>query len=320
MFLETVRALKDEARASLEGMAPPDEPGAPPDIDLGIGIREPGDFRLAVRIRTLEPRPELQAAILQRLTQVTDARDIDLQYTGRVFALPGDTEQADQLEQIVIGSSVSHYLTRGGTLGFFAFSLDNGDHGLVSANHVIGELDAASEGDPIVHPWNGQPPDATVATFVRSAKLGGGGNKHVDASFAKLVTADYDASALPGGKKLDPQIAAPEESTSVFKFGAATGLRAGTVLSFDWDKFQVRNYRNRFGVVQFVDQIEIESADRTYAFARKGDSGALVYNDRFRAVGLLFGMTLAGGKYDNGLFYANPMQFVLDELKVGLLT
>jgi hypothetical protein len=183
---------------------------------------------------------------------------------------------------------------------------------------VIGVLGDAKKDDAIVWPAGSKPETNTVAKFVRSAPLAAKVETRVDGSFARLVTNDFDPSTLPNGK-LQKTIAADQESTTVFKIGQGTQFTAGRVTSFNEDDFEVLAYSAGFGIVPFEDQIEVESANEGERFAVDGDSGALVYNANFRAVGLAFAITAFGGKHKTGFTYVNPMSFVLDQLKVDLL-
>jgi hypothetical protein len=286
-------------------------------VSVGVGIRDEGDYRIAIRIRTPQRIPVVESTIRQMLRSVVSPEDIDLRHTGPVFALPrGNSTERKAL--LTIGASVSHAETAGGTLGFFATSRLNGDKGIVSANHVIGKLDGAALDDPIVHP-GGNRSNPTVARFARSVLLAGGGQKRVDASFAKLDTTNFDASLLPNGQRLQSVIADPSKSMRVRQFGSTTKTREGRITSIDNDKFEVLGYSAALPVVQFDDQIEVESAAILRAFARDGDSGALVCDHQNRPVGLLFALTVSGGRHGTGLCYVNPMRFVLDDLKVDLM-
>jgi hypothetical protein len=71
------------------------------------------------------------------------------------------------------------------------------------------------------------------------------------------------------------------------------------------------------GNLRFDQQIEIESAGDG-SFSDGGDSGSLIVDDDFGAVGLLFAGSEAGGENGLGLTFANPIGTVLDALKVDL--
>jgi hypothetical protein len=73
-----------------------------------------------------------------------------------------------------------------------------------------------------------------------------------------------------------------------------------------------RNHPTR--VARFVDQIRIVPRSRARAFARAGDSGAVVLTrSGNRAVGLLFACA-----DDASFAYASPIGVVLDALNVDL--
>jgi hypothetical protein len=69
--------------------------------------------------------------------------------------------------------------------------------------------------------------------------------------------------------------------------------------------------------LRFDNQIEIEGSGNK-AFSDSGDSGSLIVDDQLRAVGLLFAGGDVGGSNGKGLTYANPIDAVLDALKVDL--
>ena len=69
--------------------------------------------------------------------------------------------------------------------------------------------------------------------------------------------------------------------------------------------------------LQALYQIEITGDDHK-AFSLGGDSGSLIVNSTFEAIGLLFAGSSAADN-GTGVTYANPIQAVLDALKVDLL-
>jgi hypothetical protein len=339
MKLETMREVKEVARGRLQQIDAPQigvfAEAVKPEIDLklattlgwvtlGIATRATDDdFGLAVRIRLPETSPQLENSIREAVKGLVSPAELDLRHTGPVFTLRANSSVAAIDDVLTIGSSISHLKAGGGTLGFFAKSRIAGETGtgIVSANHVIGLTDRAKPGDAIIHPSRidgGSDPADTVAELVRSVPLGGAGLKIVDASFARLKTQNYDPTLLRDGRRLSPQVAALREDYNVTKYGRKSWQTEGHVTSFDNDSFEVIDYPGH-GVVRFENQIEIESTSSAYAFARRGDSGSLVYNSSLRAVGLLFAQTLRGGRLGNGLSYANPIGSVLDLLKVDPL-
>lgn len=322
MLLEDVRKLKVVARIEiLKALLAAPELASAPTVTLGVGRRPTmmdgkEDFWLTARIRTPVRQPETEEAIGAVLSKLV-GDDFDLRYTGPVFALRpyGFATGKTVPSKLTIGSSVSHIHTLGGTLGFFAKSQSDGTRGFVSANHVIANLGRAHPGERVVSPSQSK---REIGKLVRFTELDGGGEKHTDAAFASLdELVKVDRSILPKGKKLSNTPAPLGESTRVMKLGARTRFTEGNVLTFDTDTFSTSGFFG-LGEVKFDDQIEVESASREQIFATDGDSGSLVYNDRGRAVGMLFAATLGNGTYGNGLAYINPIASVLDELKVDL--
>jgi len=248
----------------------------------------------------------------------------DIRYTGPVVSLPlrdhRDVPAKRQRPQVLhIGSSVSLVNARSGTVGFFArCRRDKKVIGIVSANHVIGGQDRAQINDPILSP-GGMRYGERVASFVRAVQLRGGEENYVDCAFARLVdTKNFDPSTLPNGKTLKGDLAMVRKDQKVFTYSDEFDERCGVVSLPDQDAFKM-HYRAGIGLVLFDDQIEVES-DSGGHFSRPGDSGALVYDEKGRPVGLLFAQTIAGGRNGGGLSYVNPIARVLDLLEIDIIT
>jgi len=87
------------------------------------------------------------------------------------------------------------------------------------------------------------------------------------------------------------------------------------VTAFELDNVVVGN---DLGNLRFDNQIEIEGAANE-AFSAGGDSGSLIIEaDTCLAIALLFAGGDTGGSNGKGLTYANPIQTVLDTLKIDL--
>ncbi|MBV8517051.1 MAG: hypothetical protein JO197_06550 [Acidobacteria bacterium] len=296
-----------------------------PSVSIGIAYGQaPGDFKLAVRYRDPEWNALSAERVLHWLTRSADtvgiplsAADIDAQHTGPVHAIAlADSAGGGDGNPLHIGSSVSHFQTRAGTLGFFARSVDDHTKGFVSANHVIAMLDDAAPNDPIVHP-GGSETNPTVGRFHHCVHLRVNGERFVDAAFATLATEHFDPSSLPGGKHLKPTLAQlGPQPLAVAKFADGTGETHGHVVSFDFDTFRVLSYGPHLNRVPFENQLEVESTVAAKRFSEPGDSGSLVYDDNQQAVGLLFAHSLQGGAFNHGFSYVNPISRVLSDLRV----
>jgi hypothetical protein len=73
-----------------------------------------------------------------------------------------------------------------------------------------------------------------------------------------------------------------------------------------------------FKKATFVDQIIVSQKVTGKEFSSGGDSGSLVYDAENRVIGLLFAGS-EGTETDPGTTIVNPIQFVLNELNIGLL-
>jgi hypothetical protein len=322
MELSSVRALKEQLRSHTATFNLGNHQGSGGFVSVGISMAGAKNYKLAVRFRSPIRVHLVEKLVLEKihLSLKVPKGELDVQYTGPVTAMRLSAAAAPNGNgHLRIGSSISHHRTSAGTLGFFAEPEGGGLPLLVSANHVIGRLDRAAVNDRIVHP-GGSPGNAAVATFVRiSEPLRGNGEKFTDAASARLTTNDFDVSTLPNGGRVKQPPGDLEEVATVSKFSELFGEAKGRVVSFDYDAFEVLSYGNGLSFVQFEDQIEVESSSNA-RFSNPGDSGALVYDQQGRALGLLFAETEQGGTFRNGFGYVNPIKRVLARLGVVLLT
>lgn len=106
-----------------------------------------------------------------------------------------------------------------------------------------------------------------------------------------------------------------DEGTKVSKIGRTTDLTHGRVTAFELDDVTIGF---DMGDLRFDGTIEIEGYGDA-PFCLGGDSGSLIVDKDLRAVALLFAGSDQGGANSQGLTYANPIQTVLDALKVDLV-
>jgi len=160
-------------------------------------------------------------------------------------------------------------------------------------------------------------PDDEIGELGKVVKLKFGTNL-VDAAVADLYEGiEFDSVSIGKLGDLAGQASVfdlPSKAT-VHKVGRTTGQTSGRITAFDIDNVRVQY---DMGVLRFDNQIEIEGAG-TKAFSDSGDSGSLIVDDQLRAIGLLFAGGNVGGSNGKGLTYANPIETVLDALKVDLL-
>lgn len=190
-----------------------------------------------------------------------------------------------------------------GTLG--ALVEKNGNHFILSNNHVLARSNLAKRGEAIIQPGlvDLRPacavPDGdedTVALLSRRKKIrfGGSKNNSVDAAIARVVP----GAVNPDGRVM--KIGVPGESPveaevgmGVKKSARTTGLTRGSIVTVNLSsnvEFEPECESGITKIARFVNMIAIVSAnDRP--FSKGGDSGAMVFEDVDecpRPVGLLF--------------------------------
>ena len=105
-----------------------------------------------------------------------------------------------------------------------------------------------------------------------------------------------------------------DANATVPKVGRTTGQTKGRITAFDIDNVSLQY---DMGILRFDNQFEIEGTGNE-AFSDSGDSGSLIVDEQLRAIGLLFAGGDVGGSNGKGLTYANPIETVLDALKMDL--
>ncbi|WP_211325681.1 hypothetical protein [Roseimicrobium gellanilyticum] len=259
---------------------------------------------------------------------IEEARgEVDIRVVGRVYALkvPWNREHVRPLEP---GISIGHFNITAGTLGCFVRMKSGGDERLriLSNNHVLANVNRARRGDPILQRGpadGGMRSQDTVAVLETYKRILFTGSNEVDAALATLVE---EIDIVPGQLRGIGGIAGVaaagqlyEEKLKVKKLGRTTGITEGEITAVE----VVVPNGVAFGegkVAPYHHQIEIQSTNNL-PFSRGGDSGSLVVtSDGTEAVGLLFAGTDFGGHGGLGLTYANPIQTVLDGLRIDLVT
>jgi hypothetical protein len=279
---------------------------------LGVAIgRQPDDHRLAIRARSAE---DVDAALLERIKKEA-GNEIDLQYTGPLEIHPaGDSVPRRRL---ALGGSTAHYRCSPGTIGFFARRLTDGRIGIVSNNHVLAAQDDGNEGDEVLHPApadRGSSPNDVIAHLAGDYPRLLSQQPTVDCAFAPLVRGtSCDPLALSDTERLRSSIAVAEVQMEVEKIGRTSGRTRGRITAIDLDFFDV-DYR--CGRVSLFDQIEIEAVSEQ-PFCQGGDSGSLVFTRDHEPLGLLFLGTRAGGAFNCGRGYANPIANVMKALGIA---
>jgi len=150
----------------------------------------------------------------------------------------------------------------------------------------------------------GSCPADTFGTLTRAAL-----STHVDGAVVTIQAGKTTDCSIEQIGAVKGQAAAVLNS-AVRKRGRTTGLTFGKVNSIDASV--TINYGDGLGNHTLKNQIRIEpDTAQSAQFSDHGDSGSVVVDSANKVIGLLFGGSSAAT-------YANPIQFVLDELNVDL--
>jgi hypothetical protein len=293
-------------------------------IALGVTIGKKKDYRLAVRLQHTGP---LVSAMTEEIRKQAKG-EIDVKEIGSIVKFQGPTTAAfyrKRRRPLRIGSSIGIVPPPGfiaaGTLGCFVVRRSSPFYiGILTNNHVIADENNNPLNSPIAQPGTldgGSFPADEVALLGKVVKLKTTGSNFVDAAVGDILEdIDFDPRTIGNLGDLQGHASVFElpANATVHKVGRTTGQTKGKVTAFDIDNVQVQY---DLGVLRFDNQIEIEGTG-TKAFSDGGDSGSLIVDDQLRAVGLLFAGGDVGGSNGKGLTYANPIETVLDALKVDL--
>jgi hypothetical protein len=295
------------------------------DIALGVTSPDNKQFRLAVRLQREGPLIRL---LTERIRDKAKG-EVDVQYVGSIVKYAGPSETSATFYQrkrrpLRIGSSISDVQTgfiSAGTLGCFVVRRQ-APHclGVLTNNHVIANENGNAIGDPVVQQGTldgGRSSTGLVGELGTFQQLKSRGANFVDAAVGDLYEGiDFDPRRIGNRGNLAGQVSVFElpPKATVYKVGRTTGQTKGRITAFDVDNVRVQYDA---GVMRFDNQIEIEGTGNS-AFSDSGDSGSLIVDARRRAVALLFAGGDVGGSNGKGLTFANPIQTVLDTLKVDL--
>ena len=303
---KTVSAAAFASAASLEIQKAAPKVKSAPKLALGITGKK-NSFKIAIRIQ--QHSDMLSSFIHDIRTKAKGEVDIKFIGTVRKQAVPWHQKRNRPLR---IGGSVGHFNITAGTLGCFVTK--GGDDFILSNNHVLADENRANKGDVIVQPGpldGGIVSSGKVGQLHDFIKLKRRGTNLVDCATASMDEGlEYfynhleTLGPIKGVRKTPLEI-----GETVFKVGRTTGVTKGEVDTVALDQVDVGF---DMGVILFDDQIQIGPVGNT-PFSLGGDSGSLIVDSKRRAVGLLF----AGNDVD--ATFANPIQTVLDKLKVDLV-
>lgn len=307
---------------------------------IAIGIapgKGPEDFKLAIRVQ----RPALlQSPVIERMRASANG-EVDLRVVGRIGkrtprakpskrAVPPPSGASGpwyrtRQRPLLIGASVGHVDVTAGTIGGFVSRGRGKQVFALSNNHVLANEDQGKDGDTIVQPGRldgGRAPRDQMGALGPWIRFRTSGVNYVDCALARLADETaYDGSTLRGlvggaDVRLSGVVPKePDEGATVYKVGRTTGATVGRISAFSLDHVVIAY---DVGNIRFDDQIEIESAG-SQMFSDGGDSGSLIVDEDYAAVGLLFAGSELGGSNYLGLTYANPIHRVLKDLRAKFI-
>ena len=221
----------------------------------------------------------------------------------------------DRYRPTPCGVSIGHPDIRAGTLGCLVKK--DGNHYILSNNHVLADNNAAEIGDPVIQPGRtdgGTSPDDDIATLEPYQEIDfTGAPNHIDAAIA-LVGSDSQTIVLPEIIEIGMPQSTPmpaSEDQIVRKRGRTTGDTLGQIKDTVADLFINYGADNE---AWFEDQILVESVESEH-FARGGDSGSLIVDaETLRPVALLF-----AGSDTTGITIANHIDLVLQHYGVTVV-
>jgi len=265
---------------------------------LGVGVskNEPGADTLNVLVRK-EIGKEVVYSYLDRF---------GMQNFPVEITVAGSTRAAAQG-----GQSVGHYTGPTGTISC-AVQNENGERFLLGSSHVMAASNRGKIGvDPIWHPGprDGGTASHRIGILSDFTKIAFG-CQIANRFDAALCRPDTLAHATPGllhlGEVASATAAFPQ--TKVRKVGRESGLTAGHIIITNLTT--IIRYPN--GLDALFDGMFAAVGDKG-DFAKTGDSGALIVDEKNRAIGLLVGVS------DNGLSFGTELGPTLDHLGVELM-
>ena len=289
---------------------------------LGIHLCGKGVSKLAIHI--------LDKSYIELIQPVVDIarEEVDVQITGQVYPL-SFARDCHHKRPISIGMSISHFdlLAHAGTLGCFVKKREQSELLILSNNHILANVNKAQIGDLIIQPAreDGGSDTDLIAVLEDFVPLTNDKINFVDAAVARVKNIDdvgnlselSGIGLLRGFYDQEQVIQLFEDKCMVSKIGRKTGLTRGTIETIELDP--IVPYNNQLKNCKFDNIISIEGTANK-AFSQPGDSGSIILDEHGYAVALLFAGTPMGGTNNAGLTYAIPIDVVLKELDICLVT
>lgn len=288
-------------------------------VGWGIGIKASGEDTVLVHVQEKFSDSKIPDGFGELPTETVEV--------GQVTAYQNPSP-IEQHWPVLGGSSIGHPQIGSGTLGCLVEQ--DGNHYILSNNHVIAATNTAEVGDPVVHPgplYGGSPPHDTIAALEPYQNICFSEDlcnpNRIDAAIAKVgdclqtvVSPEIICIGVPRSAPLSNYVSV-QPGRYVQKYGATTEKTEGVIQAID---FLVR------GVIYTVDdqdrkalfdgQIVIEGVNSS-VFSESGDSGSLIVDlETNKPIGLLF----AGSNDEyKKVTYANPIESVLRHYDVTIV-
>ncbi len=262
---------------------------------MGYGVKESDGFftgDLAVRVYVTEKVPKQDLLRRFRVPEFINGVATDVIAVGKLQF---------QNRPATIGTSISHFHGRAGSLGCVLSKAGDNAWYLLSASHVLLPGGGGTQGDKIMEPAVpvGIDPIATLEDF-EPLQFGGAENRF-DAAIARVIRKTDVSLEIP---KIGPLIAKTMDAAlyqSVRKFGAATAHTLGIVTDLAADVHITSDGEDYL----FSDVLEVTGFNKV--FSQGGDSGSLVVDVvTTHSIGLVI-----GGASGDLRTYVSPMNRIL---------
>jgi hypothetical protein len=243
----------------------------------------------AITVLVEEKRPKSAVGKSDLVPAEIDGVPTDVVEVGKIEALVFNAKTRPALP----GFSIGHHAITAGTFGCVVRDIrrsdpqpGEGDHLILSNNHVLADVNAGKPGDLILQPGpfdGGLFPSDAVATLDRFepivlSQFIGPGYNLVDAAVARPShSRNFTASII--GAVMPQGVDQARVGTLVIKAGRTTQVTVGVVIAVN---ATVAVGYGLAGIGLFRHQI------LTTAMAAGGDSGSILMDRNLRAVGLLF--------------------------------
>lgn len=289
-------------------------------VGWGIGIKASGEDALLIHVEEEFPDLKIPDGFGELPTEIVEVG----QPTAYLTANP-----IEGYWSVLGGSSIGHPQIGYGTLGCLVEK--DGNHYILSNNHVIAATNGAVVGEPVVYPGplHGGSADRgdTIAALELYQTIDFSQDQHnpnrIDAAIAKVgdcwqtvVSPEIICIGVPRSTLLSERTLV-QPGQYVRKYGATIGATEGVIEAIDFAiPTMIYNVENRQHPAFFNGQIAIKSVN-SEPFSEPGDSGSLIVDAEYhKPIGLLFGGSRNGKRK---VTYANPIELVLEHYDVTII-